>query len=173
VRWQLANLYEHRRHAPRDEQVASWYRGQLFYLLSERFGRPTPQRCGLSGQPLSILQPTQLKSKELEEEVTVLPDCLCVFKTKALQRCDPSHRSKRSAWAIVCRQVSPAGYGDGERSWQREPMRRSALSSVVQRPNACPTCDRCSAEPHQVLQAGESLIDISKVMFKIRQGPFG
>ena len=62
--------------------------GQLFFLLSERFGRPTPQRCGLSGQPLSILQPTQLKSKELEEEVTVLPDCLCVFKTKALQRCD-------------------------------------------------------------------------------------
>jgi len=86
--WQLANLYEHRRHAPRDEEVASWYRGQLFFLLSERFGRPTPQRCGLSGQPLSILQPTQLKSKELEEEVTVLPDCLCVFKTKALQRCD-------------------------------------------------------------------------------------
>jgi len=47
------------------------------------------------------------------------------------------------------------------------------LSSVVQRPNTCPTCDRISAEPHQVLQAGESLIDIRKVMFKIRQGPFG
>jgi hypothetical protein len=59
------------------------------------------------------------------------------------------------------------------RRWQREPVRRSALSSVMQRPNTCPVCDAASAEPHQVLQAGESLVDIRKVMFAIRQGPFG
>jgi hypothetical protein len=85
-------------------QVASWYRGQLFYLLAQRFDRPTPQRCGLSGQPLSILQPTALKSKELEEEVTVLPDCLCVFQTKALQR---FVRPRRCVMAISCSDARP------------------------------------------------------------------
>eukprot|EP00241_Pyramimonas_parkeae_P005636 CAMPEP_0114245934 /NCGR_PEP_ID=MMETSP0058-20121206/12176_1 /TAXON_ID=36894 /ORGANISM="Pyramimonas parkeae, CCMP726" /LENGTH=394 /DNA_ID=CAMNT_0001359051 /DNA_START=192 /DNA_END=1376 /DNA_ORIENTATION=+ len=139
----LANLYEHRRlDVLKDPEIAKWYRQQLFYLLAVRYNKPTPQVCRLSGKKISVLEATKLKS-ETEDEITVLPECLCVYKTHNLQK------------------------------WMRSPFRRSMLSSVIQRPGTCPVCNQGLPERHAVALPGDSFLDRSKVMFKSKMpGPF-
>mmetsp|Transcript_41356 Transcript_41356/g.77481 ORF Transcript_41356/g.77481 Transcript_41356/m.77481 type:complete len:319 (-) Transcript_41356:151-1107(-) len=95
---ELANMHEHcGMNDPRqDRQAAAFYRQMVFYILATRYSKATPSRCLLTGDFIKVLEPTTPSTK-LCDEITIVPTCLHVFRTRALLMWQQTP-SKRRSW---------------------------------------------------------------------------